>query len=239
MHNFTDPPVPILALDVPEATRARELLQLVPDARWVKVGLQLFTAAGPAFVRELVGGGHRVFLDLKLHDIPNTVARAVESASALGVDLLTVHASGGRAMLSAASAAASGESSPRLLAVTLLTSLSASEAAEAWGRPEVDVGEEVRRLAGLASDCGIDGVVASVHEASLIRAAAGRELLLLTPGIRLADDEAGDQFRIATPQEAARAGVNFLVIGRAVTAASDPAAAWKRVAAGILPGARE
>jgi orotidine-5'-phosphate decarboxylase len=239
MHTASDVPVPILALDVPDASGAREMLQRVSAARWVKVGLQLFTAEGPAFVRDLVRDGYRVFLDLKLHDIPNTVAQAVASASALGVDLLTVHASGGRAMLTAAREAAGSGPSPRLLAVTLLTSLSAPEAAEAWGRAEVDVAAEALRLAGLARECGIDGVVASVHEAAAIRGRAANELLILTPGIRLPGGEAGDQARIATPEAAARAGVDFLVIGRTVTSAPDPAAAWDAVEKGIIRGLPE
>jgi orotidine-5'-phosphate decarboxylase len=234
-------PVPILALDVPDAAAARALLSRVPDAGWVKVGLQLYTAEGPELVRELIAGGRRVFLDLKLHDIPNTVAAAVASAAALGVDLLTLHASGGRAMLRAARAAAheQGPRGPRLLAVTLLTSLTAAEAAESWGRAALSTTAEVRRLAHLARDCGIDGVVSSVREAAEIRAETGDDLLLLTPGIRLPGDATDDQARVATPEEAARLGVDFLVIGRSVTAAADPRAAWKQVLAGIIRGAGE
>jgi len=211
----------------------------VPGAEWVKVGLQLFAAEGPQFVRGLRRAGHQVFLDLKFHDIPNTVARAVESAAALDVALLTLHASGGRAMLQAARRAVPRPGGPRLLAVTLLTSLSEPEAAEAWGRPSLDAGAEARRLAGLAHDCGLDGVVASVHEAASIRGGRGADLLILAPGIRLAGDAAGDQARIASPEDAARAGVDFVVIGRAVTAADAPEEAWKRVEAGILRGAGE
>ena len=222
-------PVPILALDVPDAARADALLARVgPVADFVKVGLQLFVAEGPAIVRDLRGRGLRVFLDLKLHDIPNTVARAVESAAALGVDLLTVHAAGGSAMLRAAAAASRGAGGPRLLAVTVLTSLSAPEVAEAWGRETVDAGAEVLRLAALAAGAGIDGVVASVHEAAAVRARAGEGFAILTPGIRLAGDPAGDQARVATPADAARAGVDYVVLGRSVTAADDPAAALAR-----------
>lgn len=229
--------MPVLALDVATAAAARTLVERVPEVRWVKVGLQLFVASGPGLVRELAGSGLQVFLDLKLHDIPNTVARAVESAAELGVGLLTVHATGGRAMLSAAAAAADG--GPRLLAVTLLTSLTDTEAAEAWGREQLTAEPEARRLAALAHDSGVDGVVASVHEAAAIRAAHGADLLILTPGIRLPGDAVGDQARVATPQQAARAGADFLVLGRSVTAAPDPAAAWKRAVAGTLSGGRE
>jgi orotidine-5'-phosphate decarboxylase len=222
--------VPVLALDVPDAASALVLAERLPDAEWVKVGLQLFTAAGPAVVRELRERGRRVFLDLKLHDIPNTVAGAVASAAALGVELLTVHASGGAAMLRAASRAAheAGQGGPRLLAVTLLTSLSEREAAEAWGRDSLLVSAEAERLAALAASAGIDGVVASVHEARAIRAREP-ELLILTPGIRLAGDAAGDQARTATPADAVGAGADFLVVGRTVTAAPDPAAALSRL----------
>jgi orotidine-5'-phosphate decarboxylase len=229
----------VLALDVATAEAAHGLLGRVPDARWVKVGLQLFIAGGPSLVRDLVASGRRVFLDLKLHDIPNTVAGAVESAAALGVDLLTVHASGGRAMLEAASRAATGAGGPRLLAVTVLTSLTDREAAEAWGRSALDAGAEVRRLASLAHGCGVDGVVASVHEAAAIRADLGGEAIILTPGIRLPGDAAGDQARVATPEQAARAGADYLVLGRSVTAAAEPAAAWDHAVAGILRGRRE
>jgi orotidine-5'-phosphate decarboxylase len=228
---------PILAVDVATAEEALQLVRTVAAAEWVKVGLQLFTAAGPALVRELVHDRRRVFLDLKFHDIPTTVGNAVRSAAAIGVELLTVHGSGGMRMLRAAREAAgpTGAGGPRLFAVTLLTSLSEPEAAEAWGRPSLSAGEEVARLARLARDAHMDGVVASVHEASSIRA-AGAGLALLTPGIRLAGDDPRDQARVASPEEAARAGVDFLVVGRTVTAAADPAAAWQRVLAGILRG---
>jgi orotidine-5'-phosphate decarboxylase len=241
MHPSALLPIPILALDVADADQARRLLVRVPSAHWVKVGLQLFSAAGPDLVRQLVGGGYRVFLDLKLHDIPNTVARAVGSATALGAELLTLHAAGGRAMLQAARAAAAPaeQGGPRLIAVTVLTSLSEPELAEAWGRPGLSLPVEAVRLARLARECGIDGVVASVHEARQIREGAGGEVRVLTPGIRLAGGEAGDQARVATPEQAARAGVDYLVVGRTVTAAPDPEAAWQQVLAGILRGSRE
>jgi orotidine-5'-phosphate decarboxylase len=226
-------PTPIVALDVPDADAALALVRRLPGAEWVKVGLQLFTAAGPSIVRALRDEGLHVFLDLKLHDIPNTVAGAVQAAGALGVELLTVHASGGAAMLRAARAAAGeqGSGGPRLLAVTLLTSLSQREVAENWGRESVATGDEVSRLTALAHAAGMDGVVASVHELASIRAAWGRDLIVLTPGIRLPGEAPGDQTRVATPGEAARLGADFLVVGRSVTAAPDPAAAFESVLA--------
>jgi orotidine-5'-phosphate decarboxylase len=232
-------PRPVVALDHPTAREALALVERLPRAEWVKVGLQLFTAAGPDVVRDLRGLGRRVFLDLKLHDIPNTVAHAVESAAGLGAELLTVHASGGRAMLRAASRAApaGGEDGLRLLAVTVLTSLDGPAVGEAWGRERVGVEDEVVRLAALAAEEGIAGVVSSVHEAASIRSRVPAPLLLLTPGIRLAGDAAGDQSRVATPADAARLGVDFLVVGRSVTAAPDPAAAFERVLAEVSAGA--
>ncbi|HEX2091111.1 MAG TPA: orotidine-5'-phosphate decarboxylase [Longimicrobiaceae bacterium] len=238
------PPTPIIALDVPRAEDALALVgRLGPAAGWVKVGLQLYTAEGPGVVRALRDRGLRVFLDLKLHDIPNTVARAVESAAGLGVDLLTVHAAGGRAMLRAAREAAGerGGGGVRLFAVTVLTSLSGAELGEAWGRTGVSAEEEAVRLARLADGTGMDGVVASVHEAARIRTQAGKGVGILTPGIRLAGDAAGDQARVATPAQAAGAGVDFVVVGRTVTAADDPAAAFRAVrdelAGGLAAGA--
>ena len=217
---------------MPTAAAAHALLDRIgPAVEWVKVGLQLFVAEGPEVVRGMRARGLRVFLDLKLHDIPNTVAHAVESAAGLGADLLTVHAAGGSAMLRAARRVA-GEprgGGPRLFAVTVLTSLSAAELGEAWGRAGVAAEEEAGRLARLAADAGMDGVVSSVHEAARIRSAAGAGLGILTPGIRLAGDAAGDQARVATPAQAAAAGVVFVVAGRTVTAAADPAAAFLAV----------
>ena len=224
-------PIPIIALDVPTRADAESLLdRLGPAADFVKVGLQLFTAEGPDVVRAMRGRGCRVFLDLKLHDIPNTVAHAVQSAATLGVDLLTVHASGGAAMLRAARQAAGerGAGGIGLLGVTVLTSLSADEVAEAWGRDRVSAEDEVARLARLAEGAGMDGVVASVREVPVIRGATGAGFRVLTPGIRLAGDDAGDQARVATPGEAARLGSDYIVLGRSVTAAKDPAEALRR-----------
>ncbi len=224
-------PIPIIALDVPSRADAESLLdRLGPAADFVKVGLQLFTAEGPDVVRAMRARGLRVFLDLKLHDIPNTVAHAVQSAARLGAELLTVHASGGAAMLRAAREAAGerGAGGIGLLGVTVLTSLSAAEVAEAWGRDHVSAEDEVERLARLAEWAGMDGVVASVQELPVIRRATGEDFRVLTPGIRLAGDEAGDQARVATPGEAARLGSDYVVLGRSVTAAQDPAEALRR-----------
>lgn len=223
------PVIPILALDVPRAADALALVERLPRAEWVKVGLQLYTAEGPEIVRALRARGRRIFLDLKLHDIPNTVAGAVASARELEVDLLTVHASGGEAMLRAAAEAAAGQAAPRLLAVTVLTSFTPAGLATAWGRDALDVQQEVVRLARLSHDFGVPGVVASVQEAAAIRAALGDSLEILTPGIRLAGDSPGDQARVATPAEAIRLGSDYLVLGRTVTAAADPAEAFDQV----------
>lgn len=223
-------PIPIIALDVPDAGRALQLVEELGDAAtFVKVGLQLFIAEGPNVVNALRDQGKRVFLDLKLHDIPNTVAHAVASAGEMDVDLLTVHAAGGAAMLRAAADAAAG-ASLQLLAVTVLTSLDAAGLAQAWGRDRVTVEDEVGRLAALAHDCGIPGVVASVHEIGAVRRAAAG-LKVLTPGIRLPGDAAGDQSRVATPADAARLGADYIVLGRSVTAAADPAEALARAIA--------
>jgi orotidine-5'-phosphate decarboxylase len=220
-------PIPVVALDVPDAAAATALLdRLGPAASFVKVGLQLFTAEGPAVVRALRERGLRVFLDLKLHDIPNTVAHAVRSAAALDVELLTVHASGGAAMLRAAVEAAAG-TPLTLLGVTVLTSLDERGLGEAWGREKVEMEKEVERLARLAAGCGIPGVVASVREIPAVRRAAP-DLRVLAPGIRLAGDAAGDQSRTATPAEAARLGADYVVLGRSVSAAADPAVALAR-----------
>lgn len=219
--------IPIVALDTANAEAAFRLVDRLPDAEFYKVGLQLYTAEGPSVVERLKNRGMRVFLDLKLHDIPNTVASAVRSAAGHGVDLLTVHAVGGTGMLSAAAEAAA-DKGPALLAVTVLTSLDEQGLGEAWGRGEITLDDEVVRLAGLAKAAGVHGLVASVHEtARLKREVPG--LSILTPGIRLPGDAAHDQSRVATPGRAAGAGADYLVLGRTVTAAADPAAAYARV----------
>ena len=214
----------IVALDVPSQRDALALVdRLDDDVDFFKVGLELYTREGPGVVRALHGRGKRVFLDLKLFDIPNTVAKAVEAAARLEVELLTIHTSGGRRMMEAAvGAAGSGLS---LLGVTVLTSFEAGEVAEVWGRGMDDVEPEVVRLARLAREAGVPGVVASPREASVLRQALGPDALIVTPGIRLPSDDVGDQVRVATPGAAVRAGATHLVVGRPIRAAPDPAAA--------------
>jgi len=236
---MTDPqttaPEVIVALDYPGSDAALALVDRLPRDTWVKVGLELFTRAGPPVVERLVADGRHVFLDLKLHDIPNTVAGAVRSASQLGVELLTVHASGGEAMLRAAAAVAGAESGRprlRLLAITVLTSLDDVALAAVMG-PGVGVEETAGRLAGLARESGIDGAVCSVAEAHAIRVACGEDFLVVTPGIRLVGESAHDQRRVATPAVARAAGADYLVVGRSITAAEDPAAALARIRAEV------
>ncbi|MDR0787737.1 MAG: orotidine-5'-phosphate decarboxylase [Gemmatimonadota bacterium] len=230
-------PVPVVALDFPDPEQALALVDQLPEADFYKVGLELFSVAGPAIVHELRARNLRVFLDLKLHDIPNTVASAVRAAGALGVDLLTVHASGGPRMLAAAVAAAHEvDTPPRVLAVTVLTSLTSQELRASRGT-DVDLRAEAIRLAALADEAGVYGVVTSVHEVEAIRTGTRADLPVLTPGIRFTGGEAGDQARVATPAEATLLGVNYMVIGRAVTAAPDPRAAWSRVAREIRTAA--
>jgi orotidine-5'-phosphate decarboxylase len=193
-----------------------------------KVGSQLFTAAGPDFVRGLVARGAKVFLDLKYHDIPNTVAHAVEQATRLGVSFLTIHALGGREMLEAA-VAARPAGGPRLLAITLLTSH--DEASLEQLGLSGGVGASVRRLALLAGRAGVDGVVASARELALIREACGPALLIVTPGIRPEGASQGDQARPATPAAARALGADYLVVGRPITEARDPVAAAAAIVA--------
>ena len=226
-------PEVIVALDYPEPEAAYELVRQLPAGTWYKVGLELFTRAGPGLVRRLVDEGRHVFLDLKLHDIPNTVAGATRSAAAMGVDLLTVHASGGEEMLRAAVDAArvGSESSAgptRLLAITVLTSLEDASLAAVMG-PGSGVEQAVGRLAGLARESGVDGVVSSVAECRAVKLACGPDFLVVTPGIRLAGQGAQDQKRVATPAVAKLAGADFLVVGRTITKSADPAAALERV----------
>lgn len=215
----------IVALDESSADAALALAdRLSPSACRVKVGKELFVAAGPALVERLVAGGFGVFLDLKFHDIPNTVAQAVRAAARLGVWMVNVHASGGRAMLAAArDALGDTPGRPHLIAVTVLTSLGDADLPEIGWAP--DAGARALALARLAHSAGLDGVVCSAREAQAMRAALGREFLLVTPGIRPADAAADDQTRVATPAAAIAAGSSYLVIGRPVTRAPDPAAA--------------
>ena len=218
----------IIALDVPTLDEALGLVDSLGEGTDVyKVGLELFTREGPSVVRALRGREKRIFLDLKLHDIPNTVARAVARARDLEVDLLTLHATGGRPMMEAAAEAAGDDLT--LLGVTVLTSMTASDVKDSWGRAVDSLEEEVVRLARLVQESGVGGVVASAREAAPIKEAVGADLVVVTPGIRLAGDHAHDQARVSTPAEAVAAGADYLVIGRSVTQASDPAEALRRV----------
>jgi orotidine-5'-phosphate decarboxylase len=222
----------IVALDTQDLGAARALVdRLGGVASHFKVGSALFTAAGPAAVEMVRQRGGRVFLDLKYHDIPATVAGAVEAAARLGIGLLTVHASGGVAMLRAAATAAraAGADRPRIVAVTVLTSLDRATLQRELGVPNAVEGHTVH-LAALARAAGCDGVVASPREAARLRATLGRDAVIVTPGIRPAGGGADDQARTATPGAAAQAGADYLVVGRPITGAADPAAA----AAGIL-----
>ena len=227
--------LPIVALDVATAEEALALARRLGDTcRFYKVGSELFTAAGGSVVHALQDElGADVFLDLKFHDIPNTVAGAVRSAAALGVRLLTVHGSGGRAMMmaaqDAAQAAAARGSACELLAVTVLTSFDSASLGAAWGRDQVAVEREVLRLAADAAACGLHGVVCSGAEAAAVRQAHGDRLALLVPGIRLAGGSAHDQRRVMTPAAAQAAGARYLILGRAVTAAADPRRAMRTV----------
>ena len=212
----------IVALDFPAAQSAMELVdKLDPQLCRLKIGKELFTRCGPDLVRQVQALGFEVFLDLKFHDIPNTVAAAVRSAAELGVWMLNVHASGGRRMMDAARQALSDmDEPPLLIAVTMLTSLDEQDLAEVGiaAKPR----EMVSLLAGLAADCAMDGVVCSAQESAMLRAQCPAEFALVTPGIRLAGDSAGDQRRVVTPVSAMAEGSDYLVIGRSITTAAEP-----------------
>ena len=229
----------IVALDVPGAFQARQVVQNIGEAATTyKIGKQLFTAEGPQIVRDLVSSGRKIFLDLKFHDIPNTVAAAVKSAAQLGVSMMTVHASGGSKMLKAAVEAAAQSplpvqrsswatagleepAGPMILAVTVLTSLADTDL------PEVgicgDVMNQVLRLGALARAAGCPGIVASAREVGALRRELGRDFAIVTPGIRPAGSASGDQARVVTPRDAIAAGATHLVVGRPILEASDPA----------------
>lgn len=220
----------IIALDVANRKAALELVEaLGSEATFYKVGAQLFAEEGPDLLGELRKRDKRVFLDLKFHDIPNTVAGGVRAAVRHGADMLTVHASGGAAMLAAARDAA-GDDGPMVVAVTLLTSLAAEDVEQVFGRAPSSLVDEVVRLAGLAAAAGLPGVVASPTEVKSIKRSYGERLKVVTPGIRLAGDDPADQTRYATPEAAARAGADFIVVGRSITAAQDPEAAFQEIA---------
>ena len=225
---MTRPPVPIVALDLPTAAAALALVARLGDScRFYKIGSELFTREGPSVVRAVRDRGCDVFLDLKFHDIPNTVREAARAAASLGVRLLTVHASGGAAMLRAAVDGAGAGCG--VLGVTVLTSLDAAELGSAWGKDDVLLDHEVLRLAGSAASAGAHGIVCSGREAAAVHAAFGDQLALLIPGIRLAGGDSHDQNRTATPAGAARAGARYLILGRAVTASPDPFEAMAQV----------
>jgi orotidine-5'-phosphate decarboxylase len=213
----------IVALDVSSAAAAQKIVAAVGNSVFTyKVGMQLYTAEGPRVVRDLVSSGHRVFLDLKYHDIPNTVAAAVREAAGLGVSMLTVHAAGSGKMLRAATdAARSVHPSLMVLAVTVLTSLDDNDLEKVGVRDRVV--DQVLRLAALAIADGCHGVVASAQEASELRRELGDEFAIVTPGVRPAGADHGDQARVVTPAEAIAAGANYIVVGRPITEAADPA----------------
>lgn len=226
----------LVALDVDQAARALALSELLRGrVGGYKIGSRLFTSEGPALARDLAERGDRVFLDLKFHDIPNTVAGAVAAATRLGVWMVNVHASGGRQMMEAArdaarsEAARMGRAAPLVIAVTVLTSLGEQAAAEVG--LEDGIASQVTRLAELARDAGLDGVVASAHEIGAIRSCCGDDFLIVTPGIRGADEAKGDQTRTMSAPQALAAGATFLVVGRPIVAAADPRAAADRIAA--------
>jgi len=232
-----------VALDLPDRAALLAMAGLVaPEAGVLKVGLEAFVAEGPSLVRELVATGADVFLDLKLHDIPNTVGRAAAAAVATGAAIVNCHASGGLDMLRAfgdggrEAAAKTGRPAPKLVAVTVLTSLDAGAllAIGLSGAPR----DAAVRLASLAKEAGLDGVVCSPEEIAAIRAACGKDFLLVVPGVRPAGAAPGDQKRVATPAHAIRAGADLLVVGRPITGAADPAAVARAVTAEIAAATR-
>ena len=226
---YSDPKV-IVALDFDDETAANDLIaKLDPNACRLKIGKEMFTYFGPEWVKKVVALGFDVFLDLKFHDIPNTVAKAVKAAASLGVWMVNVHASGGPEMMKAALKALKelGEDRPLLTAVTVLTSMDQSQLDSVIGNREVN--EQVERLALLTQECGLDGVVCSAQEAIALRLIVNDTFLLVTPGIRPAGSDNGDQVRVATPESAIQSGVDYLVIGRPITQASDPLTSLKQI----------
>ncbi len=222
----------IVALDYPTAKEALQLVDTLEQAcQWFKVGMELYYAAGNQIVEQLRNRGFNVFLDLKLHDIPNTVASAIHSVTQAGASLLTIHATGGAAMMTAAAEAAKSANSPRLLAVTVLTSMDA-EQLNGVGIT-ASPADQVLRLARLAEASGITGLVCSAEETSLLRRELHRDTLLVVPGIRPAGAAAQDQKRIATPAQAIAGGASMLVIGRPISQAANPAQATQAILAEI------
>jgi len=222
-----------VALDFPGGIEALRLVdRLSPADCGLKVGKELFVSAGPELVRDVVGRGFAVFLDLKFHDIPNTVASACAAAAKLGVAIVDVHAAGGKAMMTSAREAIDRFTErPLLIAITVLTSLADADMRELG--IDATAQSHALRLAELAQACGLDGVVCSAHEAPALRAACGGEFKLVTPGIRPADAAKDDQARIVTPEAAVRAGADYLVIGRPVTQAADPVATLAAINASL------
>jgi len=229
----------IVALDVASAAQARRIVQSIGEAATTyKVGKQLFTAEGPQIVRDLIASGRKVFLDLKFHDIPNTVAGAVQAASELGVSLLTVHASGGSKMLKAAAeAAAQSAARPMVLAVTVLTSLADTDLQELG--ISGNVATQVLRLGALARNAGCGGLVASALEARELRRELGDGFAIVTPGVRPAGTAVGDQARVVTPQDAIAAGATYLVVGRPILDAPDQAGATEAIVREIETASRQ
>ena len=246
---MTTPPAPkpslsardrlIVALDVASAAEAQKLVASIGNTAAIyKIGKQLFTAEGPGLVRDLVSSGRKVFLDLKYHDIPNTIASAVRSASDLKVNMLTVHASGGSKMLrAAAQAAAESSARPLVLAVTVLTSMADEDLREIGIAGTAQ--DQVIRLAKLAQKAGIGGLVASPSELKALRQTLGQEMKIVTPGVRPVGSDKGDQARVATPAEAIANGADYIVVGRPITAAADPAAAAKAILEEIQKSGRQ
>ncbi len=224
----------IVALDVSSAAEARRIVTAVGgSATTFKVGQQLFTAEGPQVVKDLVTSGRKVFLDLKFHDIPNTVGHAVAEASKLGAYMVTVHASGGTKMLKAAcEGAAQGKTHPIVLAVTVLTSLNESDLQEQGITAGIE--SQVLRLAGLALQSGCGGIVASAQEAARLRQSLGTGFAIVTPGVRPKGVEAGDQARVVTPHDAIAAGATHIVVGRPITGTNDPATAAAAILSEIM-----
>src|SRR5579863_4936918 len=220
----------IVALDVSSAAAAQKIVTAVGDsALFYKVGMQLYTAEGPHVVRDLVASGRRVFLDLKYHDIPNTVASAVAEAGKLGVSMLTVHAAGSTRMLEAAVQAAKSSPDLMVLAVTVLTSMDGHDLETIGIRGSVP--DSVVRLAALALSHGCQGIVTSAREASRLRAELGDQFAIVTPGVRPAGTSVGDQVRVVTPAEAITSGASHIVVGRPITEAADPAAEARAILA--------
>jgi orotidine-5'-phosphate decarboxylase len=224
----------IVPLDVPNLASAIETIDRLPDVTFWKVGLELFVSTGAEIIQLLKSRNKRVFLDLKFHDIPNTVAGACRAAAGYGVDLLTVHATAGKPALTAAmkavaeGAATAGVNPPRVIAITLLTSLNSSQLADDL-HVSLELPEYALQMALMSKGCGLNGVVCSPHEVADLRNKCGDDFIFVCPGIRPSWATTGDQQRTMTPSQAISAGADYLVIGRPITAAPDPQAAWQRI----------